>query len=434
MTRVYLREHTLDDLEAYHDWQSDPEVARQVKWLPKTRAQSEADLIDAVAQQTAHPRQRYFYAVIDPFTGEMVGDVGFTIIGPGVGDGGWFVRRRFWGRGFATAAVEAMIGIAFGATGLERLTASCAAANATSERVMQKCGFRRGPNEPGRLCYELEKIDWERTPMRWRWTDTCAGVISGQSAMTKLSVNINKIALLRNSRGRNYPDVRAFAARCLELGAHGITLHPRPDQRHARYGDVEELQRLCAERGAELNVEGFPSAEFLTVVRRVRPAQCTLVPDAPGQVTTDHGWDFVREAELLRRAVGELTAAGIRVSLFADYDQPGIERAREIGADRVELYTEPYAVDFGSAREGAVLDGFRAAAMRAQRAGLGVNAGHDLNLENLARFLAIPGILEVSIGHALVVECIGLGMETAIARYLRLVAGSETSTMPGCPV
>jgi pyridoxine 5-phosphate synthase len=239
--------------------------------------------------------------------------------------------------------------------------------------------------------------------------------------MTKLSVNINKIALLRNSRGRNYPDVRTFAARCLALGAHGITLHPRQDQRHARYSDVEQLHALCVECKVELNVEGYPSEEFLAVVKRVRPVQCTLVPDAPGQLTSDHGWDIAKEAGFLRKAVSDLKAVGIRVSLFVDYDYPEIGQAREIGADRVELYTEPYAAHFGSARADEIFEGFRVAAKRAQQAGLGVNAGHDLNLENLGRFLTIPDILEVSIGHALVVESIDMGLEAVIRRYLALV-------------
>lgn len=243
--------------------------------------------------------------------------------------------------------------------------------------------------------------------------------------MTKLSVNINKIALLRNSRGRNFPDVRAFSARCLELGAHGITLHPRQDQRHARYSDVEELNQLCRERDAELNVEGYPAEEFLAVVRKARPAQCTLVPDAPGQLTSDHGWDFAREAESLRRVVTELKAEGIRVSLFSDFDYPSMTDAKAIGADRVELYTEPYAAHFGSGSEGETWENFRDAAARARQTGLGVNAGHDLNLENLGRFLAIPEILEVSIGHALVVECIEHGIETVIGRYLAIIKDSK---------
>lgn len=242
--------------------------------------------------------------------------------------------------------------------------------------------------------------------------------------MTKLSVNINKIALLRNSRGRNYPDVLAFATQCLDFGADGITLHPRQDQRHARYRDVEELNELCAARNVELNVEGYPSEDFLEVVARVKPVQCTLVPDAPGQVTSDHGWDIAHEAEFLRKVVQPLKDQGIRVSLFVDYDSLAIEQARDIGADRVELYTEPYAEHFGSGRHDEMLRGFREAATQAQRVGLGVNAGHDLSLENLGPFLAIPDILELSIGHALIVECIDMGLETVIARYLEIVRGS----------
>lgn len=240
-------------------------------------------------------------------------------------------------------------------------------------------------------------------------------------AVTNLSVNINKIALLRNSRGRNYPDVRVFAEKCLDLGAHGITLHPRPDRRHACYRDVDELQGLCNDRGVELNVEGYPSREFLDLVTRVRPAQCTLVPDAPDQLTTDHGWDFTVQAGFLREAVAPLKDADIRVSLFVEYDTPEMGRAREIGADRVELYTEPYALGFGSEREPGLLAGFRQAAETARQAELGVNAGHDLNLENLAGFLVIPDILEVSIGHALVVECIDHGLVSVIRRYLAMV-------------
>lgn len=235
--------------------------------------------------------------------------------------------------------------------------------------------------------------------------------------MTQLSVNINKVALIRNSRGRNFPDVRAFAAQCLQFGAHGITLHPRPDQRHARYSDVTELKALCTERGVELNVEGFPTPEFLEVVIKNRPAQCTLVPDTPGQLTSDHGWNIRAEEKFLRATCAALRAAGIRVSLFVDYDSPDIALAKDVGADRVELYTEPYAEHFDSPQADAILAGFHAAAARAQAAGLGVNAGHDLNLQNLARFVQIPGILEVSIGHALIVECLELGLETVIRRY-----------------
>lgn len=239
--------------------------------------------------------------------------------------------------------------------------------------------------------------------------------------MTKLSVNINKVALLRNSRGRNFPDVRAFASRCLDYGAHGITLHPRPDQRHARYSDVTELKALCDERGVELNVEGYPTEEFLNVVLAARPAQCTLVPDAPGQITSDHGWRIHEHAAFLHVTAARLRDAGIRVSLFVDYDDPGLAEAKDVGADRVELYTEPYAAAFGTEQEDRMLAGFRAAASRAQAAGLEVNAGHDLNLENLPRFLRIPGILEVSIGHALIVECLEWGLELVIRRYASIV-------------
>lgn len=244
--------------------------------------------------------------------------------------------------------------------------------------------------------------------------------------MTKLSVNINKIALLRNSRGRDYPSVTGFAGRCLQLGAHGITLHPRPDQRHATYRDVEQLYPLVVEQyGRELNVEGYPGDDFLQVVGRVRPTQCTLVPDAPGQLTSDHGWDLVRDERQLRRVIEGLKQKGVRVSLFVDYDNPALELAAEYGADRIELYTEPYAATFGSPENEKILQGFRSAAETAQAAGLGVNAGHDLNLQNLAVFLQIPGILEVSIGHALTVECLEHGIENVITEYLKIVQGKR---------
>ena len=241
--------------------------------------------------------------------------------------------------------------------------------------------------------------------------------------MTKLSVNINKIALLRNSRGRNYPDVAAFADRCLQLGADGITLHPRPDQRHARYADVVELQAVTAAHGSELNVEGFPAPEFLQVVHRVRPAQCTLVPDAPDQLTSDHGWNLLRNAELLQPVIHRLKEEGIRVSLFVDVeiDQAQLTIAAQLGADRVELYTEPYAEQSGVSHQDQMLQAFRATALRATQAGLGINAGHDLNLHNLARFLTLPDILEVSIGHALIVESIDLGLPAVLAAYRAII-------------
>ncbi|QZA76438.1 pyridoxine 5'-phosphate synthase [Deefgea tanakiae] len=238
--------------------------------------------------------------------------------------------------------------------------------------------------------------------------------------MTILSININKIALLRNSRGRNYPDVRAFAERCLDLGAGGITLHPRPDQRHARYSDVTELGALCESRGVELNVEGYPTPEFLDVVKANRPAQCTLVPDAPDQVTSDHGWDLQKDGDFLRPILAELKALGIRTSLFIDYDTQDMALAKALGADRVELYTEPYAEHFATPQGEAIFAGFIAAAQRAQDAGLEVNAGHDLNLQNLAKFLTIPNIVEVSIGHAVIVECLESGITDVLRQYVEI--------------
>jgi pyridoxine 5-phosphate synthase len=246
--------------------------------------------------------------------------------------------------------------------------------------------------------------------------------------VTKLSVNINKIALLRNARGRNFPDVAAFSERFLALGSDGITLHPRPDQRHARYADVAALKAVVRRHpGAELNVEGNPTPEFMAIVRREVPDQCTLVPDEPGQLTSDHGWDLVRHRARLKELCRELRESGIRVSLFVDFDNGSIPLARELGADRVELYTEPYAEAFGTPAQERVLDGFRRAAAVAQAAGLGVNAGHDLNLDNLAPFLAIPSVLEVSIGHALTVECLEHGIEAVTRRYVAIAHGAPAA-------
>ena len=246
-------------------------------------------------------------------------------------------------------------------------------------------------------------------------------VNKSKQGMTALSVNINKIALIRNSRGRNYPDVNYFAERFLQLGASGITLHPRPDQRHARYQDVVELKALCDRYQQPLNVEGYPTPDFLAVVKQNRPAQCTLVPDDPQQVTSDHGWDLRQHAEFLQQICQELTPLGIEVSLFVDYDNADIALAKEIGAARVELYTEPYAEAFGTDDEEAVWQQFARAAQLAQQAGLGVNAGHDLNLQNLTRFVQIPNILEVSIGHALIVECLEQGIEATMQAYRQIL-------------
>ena len=246
--------------------------------------------------------------------------------------------------------------------------------------------------------------------------------------MTKLSVNINKIALIRNSRGRDYPSVLDFSKRCLDLGAHGLTLHPRPDQRHARYSDVPALKELCQSYDTELNVEGYPTDDFLRVVLDAKPAQCTLVPDAPGQITSDHGWDVENNIDLLRDVISKLKDAGIRSSLFMDHGTPELARVKEIGADRIELYTEPYAEAFVEKGENqdVIFTSFEATAREAEALGLGVNAGHDLNLQNLEGFLRIPNILEVSIGHALIVECIEHGVDYVLTRYLDIVATTKS--------
>ncbi len=239
--------------------------------------------------------------------------------------------------------------------------------------------------------------------------------------MTQLSVNINKIALLRNARGRDFPSVLDFAVKCLDFGAHGITLHPRPDQRHARYSDVFDLKELCKARSVELNVEGYPCDEFLEVVHEARPAQCTLVPDEPGQITSDHGWSVAQNRSLLEKVIPELNRRDIRVSLFIDHGSEEMGLVKELNADRIELYTEPYAEAYGSDKETEIVESFARTAEEAQRLGLGVNAGHDLNLENLNNFLKIPDILEVSIGHALTVECIDRGLKSVIEGYLQIL-------------
>jgi len=248
-------------------------------------------------------------------------------------------------------------------------------------------------------------------------------------SVTKLSVNINKVALLRNSRGRDYPNVLTFAEKCLAYGAHGITLHPRPDQRHSRYSDVADLRKLLRSHpGAELNVEGYPIPKFLKVVLEALPHQCTLVPDDPKQLTSDHGWNLRSAGQGLRPIIRELTGRGIRVSLFVNADSRNdIERAGEIGADRVELYTEPYARSYKTPGQSKVLASFRKGAACAQAVGLGVNAGHDLSLDNLGKFLEIPGILEVSIGHALIVECLELGLKETIQSYLKILKRTSSS-------
>ncbi len=250
--------------------------------------------------------------------------------------------------------------------------------------------------------------------------------------MTRLSVNLNKVALVRQARGGARPDVAAMGRIALAAGAHGLTLHPRPDGRHARADDVRSLAALCAASGAEMNVEGNPfedaatSADgyafpgFLALVQSVAPAQATLVPDAAGQRTSDHGWSPDAMARLAP-LVADLRARGIRVSLFVDPDPAAVEAAAAAGADRVELYTGPYAEAFAAGRD--LRPAYRAAAEAARAAGLGVNAGHDLDLDNLGPFLdAVPGVDEVSIGQALVADALERGMADAVGAYVRIVS------------
>lgn len=240
--------------------------------------------------------------------------------------------------------------------------------------------------------------------------------------MTNLSVNLNKFALLRNSRDTDYPNLMHMAKRCIAAGIHGITVHPRPDQRHIRYCDMADLSALLqGYPGVEFNIEGNPISTFVELVRKARPAQCTLVPDSPEQLTSDHGWDLRKEGDRLQPIIQQLQQDGIRVSLFLHAEVGQIGLAKATGADRIELYTAPYARVFGAPQQDRVFDCFRQAAAHAHEAGLGVNAGHDLNLRNLGLFLTIPEILEISIGHAIVVESFDHGLENTLAKYLEIV-------------
>ena len=245
--------------------------------------------------------------------------------------------------------------------------------------------------------------------------------------MTALSVNLNKIALVRNTRKLGIPSVARFALIALEAGANGITVHPRPDGRHVRGDDVQELSTLLAGwPAAEFNIEGNPFHQLMDYVRQVRPHQCTFVPDETGAFTSDHGWDLARDGARLRPLIEEAHALGVRVSLFMDPEPQAMRLARETGADRVELYTEPYAQAFGTAEQAGVLARYRAAAEAAQAVGLGVNAGHDLNRDNLPPFLsAVPGVLEVSIGHALTADALEFGMATTVRMYIAAIRGAE---------
>jgi pyridoxine 5-phosphate synthase len=234
--------------------------------------------------------------------------------------------------------------------------------------------------------------------------------------MVRLSVNINKIATLRNARGGNVPDVVKAALDCERFGAQGITVHPRPDERHIRFRDARELKPLLK---TEFNIEGNPTPEFIKLVMEIVPAQVTLVPDNPGQLTSDHGWDAEKYKEELKAIIAGFHKAGIRTSIFLDPDVEMVRHAKETGTDRIELYTESYARLYMEDKDKAIRP-FREAAEAAQKLSLGLNAGHDLNLENLEFFAKnIPGLMEVSIGHALICDALYFGLENTIQLYLR---------------
>lgn len=247
--------------------------------------------------------------------------------------------------------------------------------------------------------------------------------------MAKLSVNVNKVATLRNTRPNlNIPSVLHLSTIALTAGAHGITVHPRPDQRHIRPQDVYDLAELVKTfPGVEYNIEGNPFHEYVHFAKDVRPTQCTLVPDSVEQSTSDHGWDFARDGDRLRPVIAELKSFGSRVSLFIDPDPRAAEGAAKAGADRVELYTEPYAAAFARGDIDAVKS-YAQTAKVAASLGLGVNAGHDLNLDNLPPFIAaVPQTLEVSIGHALIGDALEIGLAETVRRYLRAAAVGPAS-------
>jgi pyridoxine 5-phosphate synthase len=245
---------------------------------------------------------------------------------------------------------------------------------------------------------------------------------------TKLSVNLNKVATLRNTRGVGIPSVARCARICVEAGADGLTVHPRPDERHIRPADVAEVARVLAEAPRlEFNIEGNPFLGVLDYAERYRPAQCTLVPDDEAQATSDHGWDLDKYGSRLEPALRRLRDLGCRSSLFMDPEPSAMRRARAVGADRVELYTEPFAAAFARGDHAPALAQFREAALAASAAGLGINAGHDLNLLNLGPFLAgVPGVLEVSIGHALIADALEHGLAETVRKYRAVASGRES--------
>ncbi|ABM43386.1 pyridoxine 5'-phosphate synthase [Acidovorax sp. JS42] len=247
-------------------------------------------------------------------------------------------------------------------------------------------------------------------------------------ARTALSVNVNKVALVRNTRHLGIPSVLRAAQLCLEAGAQGITVHPRPDERHIRAHDVYQLAELLKQwPQAEYNIEGNPTHNLMEFIRQVRPHQATFVPDSQDQFTSDHGWSFPQDAERLAPLIAECRQLGVRVSLFMDPVPEQMAAAHAVGADRVELYTEPYAAAWGTPQQAVQLERYRAAAQAALDVGLGVNAGHDLSRDNLADFLAhVPGVLEVSIGHALIADALELGYGDTVRAYQRCIAQGMT--------
>jgi len=245
--------------------------------------------------------------------------------------------------------------------------------------------------------------------------------------LTALSVNLNKVALVRNTRHLGIPSVTRAATLCLQAGAAGITVHPRPDERHIRAGDVGDLAALLKQwPAAEFNIEGNPFHNLMDHVRQFRPHQATFVPDTEGQFTSDHGWSFPQDAERLKPLIDEAHALGVRVSLFMDPIPEAMAAARAIGADRVELYTETWARAHGTPDEARVLAQFADTAKAALAVGLGLNAGHDLSRDNLSAFLrGVPGVLEVSIGHALIADVLELGYEATVRDYLRCIVAAQ---------
>jgi pyridoxine 5-phosphate synthase len=233
--------------------------------------------------------------------------------------------------------------------------------------------------------------------------------------MSKLSVNINKVATIRNARGNNLPDLVQFAKNCEKFGAQGITIHPRPDERHITYKDVYDLKPVVT---TEFNIEGFPNTKFIDLVLDVKPEQVTLVPDPPGVLTSNAGWDTLKQKDFLKEVISEFKTNGIRTSIFVDTEIVNIENSVETGTDRIELYTGPYADNFSSNKENAI-SAFVSAANLASQLGLGINAGHDLNLDNLTFFKEkIINLKEVSIGHALISDALYFGLENTIQQYL----------------